>query len=1026
MAVGRISGPLLKANLIRNGVDLAFETDLLYLDVNNGRVGIKTTSPTHDFQVAGKIYTDNLQVGPANQNPTQGLLQIGNLEMQGNEIRSSLSTISLIPAGNDPVIYHSKIHVDSLELNDNYITTLDSNAPIELRPNGTGTIELVGNTNVTGNLYATGNITAGGNINLGDTNTDTVKFNADIISDILPDVSDTYRLGSPSKRWKALDSNYANIGTIQLGDNVIQTINSNEDLVIRANGTGKVRINNLLLNEEGNTWHVTTNGDDTEEGTSVDSAFATIKHALSVATNGDIIKISAGEFTEIFPLTVPAGVTIVGAGIRATSIKPTVGTNDLDGFYLAEGVVIQDLTVKDMFYNSGNDTGYAFAFNPAGTTVALRSPYLYNITVLNKGSTTSSSDPYGYVAGDAGRGIKADGQYISRSSIEAALLCNEITIFSPNQIGLLMTNGIRVEWLNCFTYFCADGILAQTGTVGRGGDGKTWITFSGVSGSGWQVGETITVTSSDGSSTFNFTVDSVSGDGNTVYIDGKYDDLNEQDLTPGSGGSIIGGNSGTTATGIIRYSRQEFAAEMRSNGSACVYGIRGVTADGPDVSLRLMSQNFGYIGVGYDLTNNLSNVIQTNEVNESNGGRVFFTSVDSRGDFRVGNSFKVDQDTGNVVFAAPATEILSSLGIQFTDGANTTTINPVKVETGNLRLSGNTFSSTAGDIIIDPIGDNKTTITGDAEITGGIAQITDKDKDTKIVLESFLGADEDEIKFYAQGNLVATIDKDKFSTTQFEVDLVRLVNNSLQTYQNDNTLELFAHGTGYVDFPDTNAIRIARGTTGQRPGTPQEGMVRFNTNSLNFEGYDGAFWNVLGGSKGIIIDQDQNTYMTAELTQGANDDTIRSYIAGTVRADLNGTRFNTPRVHTDVISTEGTDANLTITPNGTGKVIIGDLEIDQTTNTITNVETNGRTTFDVPNGEGWVSFAGSYGIKVPTGDINNRPIGTPDTGLLRYNTGLGRLEIWTGTTWGSVVGAGGGATLQEAEDLSIINALIFG
>ena len=33
MAVGRISGPLLKSNLIRNGIDLAFETNLLYLDV---------------------------------------------------------------------------------------------------------------------------------------------------------------------------------------------------------------------------------------------------------------------------------------------------------------------------------------------------------------------------------------------------------------------------------------------------------------------------------------------------------------------------------------------------------------------------------------------------------------------------------------------------------------------------------------------------------------------------------------------------------------------------------------------------------------------------------------------------------------------------------------------------------------------------------------------------------------------------------------------------------------------------------
>jgi hypothetical protein len=34
MAVGRITGTLLKANLLRDGVDLAFETDLLYLDVN--------------------------------------------------------------------------------------------------------------------------------------------------------------------------------------------------------------------------------------------------------------------------------------------------------------------------------------------------------------------------------------------------------------------------------------------------------------------------------------------------------------------------------------------------------------------------------------------------------------------------------------------------------------------------------------------------------------------------------------------------------------------------------------------------------------------------------------------------------------------------------------------------------------------------------------------------------------------------------------------------------------------------------
>ena len=53
MSIGRISGPLLKANLLRDGVDLSFETDLLYLDVNNMRIGVNTDSPTHDLQVSG-------------------------------------------------------------------------------------------------------------------------------------------------------------------------------------------------------------------------------------------------------------------------------------------------------------------------------------------------------------------------------------------------------------------------------------------------------------------------------------------------------------------------------------------------------------------------------------------------------------------------------------------------------------------------------------------------------------------------------------------------------------------------------------------------------------------------------------------------------------------------------------------------------------------------------------------------------------------------------------------------------------
>jgi len=46
-------------------------------------------------------------------------------------------------------------------------------------------------------------------------------------------------------------------------------------------------------------------------------------------------------------------------------------------------------------------------------------------------------------------------------------------------------------------------------------------------------------------------------------------------------------------------------------------------------------------------------------------------------------------------------------------------------------------------------------------------------------------------------------------------------------------------GTGYIDLP--------AGTTAQRPGTPNSGMVRFNSTLGQFEGHNGTAWGQLGG-----------------------------------------------------------------------------------------------------------------------------------------------------------------------------------
>lgn len=46
-------------------------------------------------------------------------------------------------------------------------------------------------------------------------------------------------------------------------------------------------------------------------------------------------------------------------------------------------------------------------------------------------------------------------------------------------------------------------------------------------------------------------------------------------------------------------------------------------------------------------------------------------------------------------------------------------------------------------------------------------------------------------------------------------------------------------GTGVLDLP--------AGTTAQRPGSPNSGMIRFNSDLVTFEGYNGTGWGKIGG-----------------------------------------------------------------------------------------------------------------------------------------------------------------------------------
>jgi hypothetical protein len=115
MAINRISGDILESNLIRS-TDLAFNTNLLYVDVANGRIGVKTDSPGNfaldvngNMRVQGKTtITGDLTVeGTTTTIDTQNLVVEDNILMINENASSSTDAGIMInrTAADNAVLY---------------------------------------------------------------------------------------------------------------------------------------------------------------------------------------------------------------------------------------------------------------------------------------------------------------------------------------------------------------------------------------------------------------------------------------------------------------------------------------------------------------------------------------------------------------------------------------------------------------------------------------------------------------------------------------------------------------------------------------------------------------------------------------------------------------------------------------------------------------------------------------------------------------------------------------------------------
>ncbi len=921
--IGRISGIMLKDNLTRDGVDLAFETDLIYLDVNTNRVGIKKSNPDVDLDVNGTQRTTNL---------ISNSVANGNITVDLSRIATALGSLNITAADR---VSAPTIETAGLNINNNDISTVVSNDDIELRPNGTGQLRIYNNFNVTGNLHSTGDITLDGNIQFGNNPDDNIDFNADVNSNIIPDQDNFYKLGTSStKRWNSLYTNLVNGNSLTTSS--LQTPSG---------------VNYAL--RPGNVWFVATNGDNVNQGNHENGPFATIEKALSVATSGDSVFIYPGTYYELFPLVVPVGVTVRGFDLRSVIIVPDTASQSEDVFHLNGETTVSNLTIKDFYYDSINDTGYAFRFAP-GMTVTTRSPYVQNVSVITHGTTTTVEDPRGFASGDAGKGALVDGSAANYLTNEASMLFHSVTFITPGVDALTMTNGVRVEWLNSFTYFANRAMYATQG-LGR-----------------------------------------ITQDGSTLA----------------------------------------YGAEVRSIGSANVYGNYGAVADGANTLMYLIQHNFAYIGVGKDATNYKTLVIQTNETVELNSGKIYYQSQDHTGTFRVGDIFYVDFEQGTVSFDASGLASTGATGLTVTTGSAVTVINKDFITTGNLKIAGNTVESLTGNVNL--LAASATTnltlnvniaknldITGDFSLEGQLT-LGNQPVDTVTFAQSLNQNFEPDITETYNLGSATKVWRDVYAS-EANINEVRIRGNVIETTVSNSDLELRANSAGIVNIKDSakfdQTLAVAGLTTLQSAnfiGTLNQlgnivlagdkTVTGFSSHTGTLTVGSSAFFDNINIVNNRLFTTDSNSDLeisaagTGIITVPTKNVSLSQNL--TVTKDISTTNVNTTNIvvaeefydndiliKDNYITTTVGNNNLELRGNSGGGVFL------ETTKFTSNVISNVDDIIIQPNTGKNLKFNTTAALIVPKGTTANRPIPTP--GDVRFNTVTGIFEGF-GAAFGGV------------------------
>ena len=326
-----------------------------------------------------------------------------------------------------------------------------------------GTSTLTGDATLGGALTVTGLTTLNGNTILGDANTDTVAFKADVSSSIIPSGNDLFDLGASSDRWRYGYFVSASIQSLSI-DGINPTAQDLDDVMNNGNSTN----NDFVLNNNGNqsithtgaTGNLSissTNGNTVIEGTTFAGNDVTIPGNLTVqgtTTTIDSTTVNIGDNI----IVLNAAGTVADGGIQVRDTTGTTGT----------GSLLWNATADYWYAGVSGSTHYRL------TTYDNASPAANSIQKVDSNgrlvaSTITDNGSLVTVAGDiSGSTITASTGFVA-AGLTGVVDTSSRVIFrdGSNRLGALATTDSTIEVSTVLGYK-ADGTLVATSVIDGG------------------------------------------------------------------------------------------------------------------------------------------------------------------------------------------------------------------------------------------------------------------------------------------------------------------------------------------------------------------------------------------------------------------------------------------------------------------------------------------------------------------------------------------------------------------------------